>query len=655
VESGAAVLKILVADRNPQTATAVERLFGPRAATTLAIVSIGDVEAAREAIARERPAVALVASSLLAVEDEDGEELARRMAAFAPVPVLVLAEPEHARLAGRILKAGADDWVPRDSPLFALLPRIVAYATERAQLRRGLLRAREDRAGLERLVDALLAESPLPIFTLDAEGHILRAGGAAARLFDLPAGRLEGRSFADLLGPASRAPVREELRCLAASDNAMDGTASLPVTVDFPDGRSETFTAVIRTADAAPVRFLMWLQPQQAHGSGEDERVGHLVREVLESGRDRLSLARVHLMGLERIREVLGARWPDLERRVYAIVERVLRQRLGPRECWCRVEGGFLVVFPDLDPAEVPDRLAELSEAVEAAVLGEEDLALRAREEGLVGGERAVSGLARLDARAGTVPVSREDAEREDLWEVLKSRFRAAAAPISEGELLLRRLQKEARAEHVVVLDRDGAPSSFVLLEFDARSARLAAQLLERARNRPEELVEFDLLVLARHLALLEELGFVDTVPLIEVHFQTLASRSASSRYLAHLAAVSADLAERLAFVVTGVDPGTYAPRLEQALASLRPHARLVGFQLEDVRGVPDLQVVRAALAVVDHRSLDVHPSRTSDALVQCIRRLRRIPGTEILLRGVPRGWSSVMRRRYDVDYTSTA
>lgn len=644
---GCPVLKILVADRDPAVTGEVEQAFGPRAATTLELIGASDLAAAVEAVRSRGPAVALVGSGLLALDD-DGE-LGARLSAFAPVPVVVLAEPEHAHLAARMLRAGADDWVPRGSPVFPLLPRIVAYATERAQLRRAALRARERAAEVERLVDALFASSPLALLALDGEGRIVRTGAAACTLFGLPAERLLGRPFADLLGVTARAPLREELRRLAPGAESV-----LPVEVDLPDGRTEPFTAVVRAGEG-PERFLVWLQPQEVHVASEEERIGQLVREVLDGGRDRLALARVHLMGLERIRALLGPRWPDLERRVFAIVERVLQHRLGPRERWCRVEGGFLLVLPDADPAELPDRLAELAEAVEAAVLGEEDLLLRAREEGLAGGERTLSELARLETRAGTVPVSREDLERGDLLEVLQGRFRSAAVPVDEAELLLRRLQKEAEAEHVAVLDRNGAPSPYVLLEFDPESAERAARLLERVAGRPDLLAEFDLFVLAQHLLLIERFDFDDTVALVEVHFHTLAGRAACTRYLGHLAAVAADAGDRLGFVVVGVDPGTYAPRLEQALAALRPHGRVVGFQLEDVRGVPDLQTVRAGLAVVDHRRLGIHPSRTSEALVQCVRRLRRIPGTEILLRGVPKGWGPVLRARYEVDYTCTA
>ena len=644
------MLRIVLVHPDTDFVDRVEALFGPRAATRIEILHAADPETGIMRAARARPMVVLLSSVFL--EDTDDARNERVVGAFAPVPVVVVAEPEHTRRAARALRSGAEDWLPCDSPVFATLPRIVAYVVERAELLRRAERAERALRRGEALMDLLFQSLPLPLLELDGEGRVRRAGLEAARLFDAPVAHLERQLLSDLLPGEDRPAFRA---ALAAAWERPGQPARMEVHLGRGPATRAFELAVVAPDGEFPGAALVWLRPAEA-AADESRELGEMLRELLEQGEGEVPLAQLHLLGLERIRAALGDRWTVLRREVTALVERVLERELGPRERYRRVEQGFLLAFPGLSAAEVPERLAALSEAVEAAVLGAGDLLERVRREGLPLDGEALSRVARLDTRSGSVPFSGEDlVGPEDPWKLLERRFRTAAKPVPETELLLHRLYRHAEAEHVPVLDRDGNPSHLVLLVFDEGSRRHVERLAELGRNDPEALLKLDLFVLGRHLLLLDDDALEDTVPLVEVHYQTLVSRTAGHAYLDHLRALGVDAERRLGFLVRGVQPGTYAPRLEQAIAMLRDHSRLQAVQLEEVKGeAPDLRMARVPLVAIPFGQVPTPPSRPSEALLQTVRRIHRTKA-EVLLREIPRGWAAVLRQRYEVDYTCIA
>ncbi len=642
------MLRILLVHPSAELVGRLEGLFGPRAATRLEILHAADPASGVMRAEKARPMVVLLAADFL--PEEAGEAQAELLGRFAPVPVIVLAAPEHGRRAARALRAGAEDWLPLDSPLMAALPRIIGYVVERVELLRRAAAAEAEARRREVLMDTLLQAVPLPLLELDARGRIRRAGLEAARLFDAPVAHLEGHPLADLLHG-------EERPAFEAALVEARGQPGLPVMVEVHlgagVGQPRELALVAAGGEEGVGGLWAWLDPGEASAKRTRSELEAILREVLERGEGEVPMAQVHLLGLERIRAALGDRWSVLQREVTALVERVLRRELGPKERYCRVDQGFLVIFPGLAPAEVPQRLAALVEAVELAVLGSGDLLERVRREGLPLDGEALSRAARLETRSGAVPVSGEDlVTGEDPWKLLERRFRTTARPVPEAELLLHRLYRQAETEHVPVLDQHGNPSSMVLLGLDPGSRRHLERLEELGRNDIEALLKLDLFILGRHLLLLDDDPLDDTVPLVEVHYQTLVNRAACQAYVDHLRALGVDGERRLGFLVRGVLAGTYAPRLEQAVGMLRDHSRLQAIQLEEVKGeVPDLRMMRVPLVAIPFGEAQTLPSRTSEALVQTIRRIRRMQA-EVLLRQVPRGWATVLRQRYEIDYT---
>ena len=68
---------------------------------------------------------------------------------------------------------------------------------------------------------------------------------------------------------------------------------------------------------------------------------------------------KIRLVGLDEVKEALGARWAAVAARAMASAEHVIRRHCGPRDTWSRTaDGGFLICFADAteEEAGVPRR-----------------------------------------------------------------------------------------------------------------------------------------------------------------------------------------------------------------------------------------------------------------------------------------------------------
>lgn len=647
------MLRILVVDPDPETVPKVERLFGERHATRLELCGCADFAAAHKQLGVRRPTAVLVGSSLLSLDDET--RLRRQIATFAPVPVVVLAEPEHARAGGRTIAAGAQDWVPKDAPVFLALARIVAYAIERAQSQRRVEQLDRAARTAERLLVDLLEGASTAALLLDAEGRVERCNAAAERLLYRNRNRIEGRNFADFVLRFSLPAWSDALQLAAATPgrNVVE-EIRLATGDESEDIRLELRACAL---DEARRVYVAWLKPiVPGRETEEDPESGlrRVLQDVVASGRSRVPIAQVHLLGLGQVREALGDRWPELEYRVHRVVERVLDKFLSPEERWCRNgDQGYVVVFARASVEEAAERAARIAEAIEAAVLGAGDLAERARALVPPVSDEQCARLARVTAECREADVDELGGGAAAGGPGAQRARAAAVDPVAEIEAALR---ERARVELEATYDRSGLPNIVTLGRPDAETTALLAQLLALARNEPRARLAHDLCLLEAFLAALECEPELDQVLLLaEVHYETLATRRFAEAWLERLRQVDPALRASLGVLVVGVPPGTYAPRLGRAVSLTRGLAATRAVTIPDpVSEPPDPTVVKAELLAVDHALSEKVVDGAPDAFRNFVRRVHALQG-RVLLRRVPRGLAPLMRDRFGVDLTCHA
>lgn len=643
------MLHLLMRDYAHEAVAAVERLFGRNQALRLNLTAAYSLENAMRAARAERPDCVLLGTALLALEQE--ELLAEQIGAFRPVPVIVLAEPEHAKCASRVLRAGAADWVPKESPVFLSLPRIVAHVLERRELRRALETAEERCRQAEQRMQALLESAPIPVVLMDGEGAIRRVGEPAVRLLGRTADRLSGRRLMDFAAPESRPEIGrmlDELR--QEGELERRGRVGLE---ESAGGLGRSVELRVRAVEAeGREQFVAWLveEVEIAGAHADLGRLETLVREVSGHSPDGFPGAVVCPLALAPARTASPQGWREMERRVRAVVERLLRCELAPDERFLATPEGFLLLFPRRPEAELRSRLAAVEEAVEAALLGI-----------VPGAPPATDGM--RPGRADSSPQTADQGEgvaaehrRTEIWEALTQRLRSGrdAVPSKRDGVVAELLRRHVEARYEAVYGQDGSPGHLALLVLEDRTRDLLARLKELGAREPEAHLDHDIFILAQHrLALEAEEDRDQLLAVVDLSLHTFHHRQLQQRYLECLRELPDLLRRHIVINLTEVEAGAYAPKLAQQLALVRDLCAMTAIQLaEPTLEPPDLGVLRVPLLVVDLRTARGDPTALCDHLGALARKARH-HRTQLLVRGVPRGLGPRLRADYGVDFTT--
>jgi PAS domain S-box-containing protein len=216
------------------------------------------------------------------------------------------------------------------------------------------LQARQQQAAIQGLLAKVFVSVKAPVAIVSENGRLLMTNPALDELLGYPTGGLAGKLAIDCNAPGARASVIEARQrqvedgqdyTVATKLLQADGTEVAveltSITVQRDDLRRFRILTVLRHTDPAP--------PVTVHVAGK-----------------------ITLIGLDEVKEALGARWAEVASKAMASAEHVVRRNCGPRDTYSRTtDGGFLICFADASEEEAAFRAASLARAIRARLIGE--------------------------------------------------------------------------------------------------------------------------------------------------------------------------------------------------------------------------------------------------------------------------------------------
>jgi EAL domain-containing protein (putative c-di-GMP-specific phosphodiesterase class I) len=101
--------------------------------------------------------------------------------------------------------------------------------------------------------------------------------------------------------------------------------------------------------------------------------VQNKLRDVL-TGSDSVEIGQFKWVNLEMVREQAGEDWSNLRGKIYDTSAKFIERRLGEHDVLLRCQGGFMIIFSDLEGDEAADKVEEISLALNVFFLGDKIL-----------------------------------------------------------------------------------------------------------------------------------------------------------------------------------------------------------------------------------------------------------------------------------------
>jgi len=165
-----------------------------------------------------------------------------------------------------------------------------------------------------------------------------------------------------------------------ASLIALDDQPRLAALLKSTDTRAQSIPTLLRQLTGDPLRGDLQITKAKSPnrqtyfvGRIEIEAASLPHSEALHQHTDRPVVAgKLQLVGFSTLKDELGPRWAELNERVFAIADQVIRKHLQPRDI-CQRSGtdGFLVFFEHLEEADAQAKAAMIGEEVRRRLMGE--------------------------------------------------------------------------------------------------------------------------------------------------------------------------------------------------------------------------------------------------------------------------------------------
>jgi len=229
-------IKILLVEDNASDAHLFRELVRSSAASGLKLEHVPCLKAALERVSNDHFDVVLLD---LTLPDEQGLATVKRMRAGASnVPIVVLTGLEDEDMAGKSLRAGAQDYLVKGSVDGDLLVRSMRYATERGRAVEALERREEHyRSLIENSLDL--------VSILNFDGTIRYASPSHERILGYALDELVGQNALEFVHADDLSAIREALA-------RADASASMELRFRHKDGNWRVLESVGRNLASVP-------------------------------------------------------------------------------------------------------------------------------------------------------------------------------------------------------------------------------------------------------------------------------------------------------------------------------------------------------------------------------------------------------------------
>jgi PAS domain S-box-containing protein len=296
---------------------------------------------------------------------------------------------------------------------------------------------------------------------------------------------------------------------------------------------------------------------------------------------------KIKLIGLEDVKEALGARWDAVAARVLATAEHVVHQRCGPQDSYSRTaDAGFLICYGDASEEEAAFRAAMLAREIRNRLIGE-------------GESEAASEVSAVAAavHVSDVPGQSADMLAAAIGERLNRRLAEIEARARET---LRLAVRTATCQHEPVrsLRTREVVAHCVRLPWQQEQSVLAAYSSLSMQERQS--FDFDRLVLglAAEHAITNIAEGAAPLTLVNVDFEVFLDRRRTERYVAACQQLDGRLRERLILVLSGMPKGFPKSRVLDCVMRLRPFCHGVGVQ-SDTMEPPALDLSSLGVSLI--------------------------------------------------------
>jgi hypothetical protein len=308
----------------------------------------------------------------------------------------------------------------------------------------------------------------------------------------------------------------------------------------------------------------------------------------------------MQLIGLQNVREILGARWPQRIEHIHSLIEAIFRRRLDPADVHYKVDDeNYLILFTRLGRQEAAFKAKVIADEIQKLVAGDmpeqQDLIVTSNVTDV---DRSLV-IEKIDSlkdlveyvRSHTAPANKEsgvtffDDSGAPQADELKPHAAVGAGPdlADLDQSLVGLFQKKTTATFLKECRAGFYPAyslrrrgftAFDAVAIHTPSNQSADQVNDPFLDRPEELPFYlDRYILTTGLLGLHRMltGGHRGVVMISVSFDTLAMSKLRDIYFARLKEVPGGLTKFIGIIVRNIPVGTPASRIAEVMAYIQP------------------------------------------------------------------------------------
>jgi PAS domain S-box-containing protein len=430
------------------------------------------------------------------------------------------------------------------------------------------LQARQMQDSIQRLLAKVFSSVDAAVAIVNAAGRIVMTNPHIDLLLGYKPNGLVGRSSLELVAADTRPSVMATLKQqMADGHDVVYATSMLRADGSWLPVR---ITSVIALAGDTRKFRIITLRP---------DTLGTLSTHSENAGYISESVGHIKLVGLDEVRTTLGDRWPAAAERAMATAEAVIKRHLGPQDSHSRADDtSFLICFGKLSEEEASFRAAMIGREIRNRLIGQ--------------GENPDTAYVRSIAARVRMPGAGEPegSRHATLLDGLDQQLERLE---HEARQTLRDALVSAACDLERVFGRNPAQTvaSQVLIPHELQR-RLACAL---AALPHKESSAFDLDGLLIGLAAqhaITSMARGDTTPLlVRIGFEVFAARAATERFFAMLGKIDPRVTGRLIILLSSLPEGLPRTRLQDCVNRLRPFCRGVGYQVDEVAALPQIDL----------------------------------------------------------------